>query len=139
MRNPLFPIIAAFVAGGIVTGAALSFAQPKPLAAAADMMSPSQERGGWGHGPGRMMMHRHAEMLRSFALVYTQQDRALSPADVQKIAEAFLLWHGNHSWKVTDVAAQPDGAIMFSLATADGATIAKFTIDPHTARVQRVS
>jgi hypothetical protein len=138
MRHPLFPVIAAFVAGGIVTGAALSFAQPKPPTATADVMSPPQERGGWGHGPGAMM-HRRAEMLRSFALVYTQQDRALSPSDVQKIAEAFLLWHGNHSWKVTDVAAQPDGAILFSLATADGATIAKFTMDPHTARIQRVS
>jgi hypothetical protein len=138
MRHPLFPVIAAFVAGGIVTGAALSFAQPKPPTATADVLPQAPERGGWGHGPGPMM-HRRAEMLRSFALVYTQPDRALSPADVQKIAEAFLLWHGNHTWKVTDVAAQADGAIQFSMATADGATIAKFTMDPHTARIQRIS
>jgi hypothetical protein len=138
MRHPLVPVIAAFVAGGIATGAALSFAQPRPPLAAAEVLPPPPERGGWGPGPGPMM-HRRVELLRSLALVYTQQDRALSPADVQKIAEAFLLWHGNHSWKVTDVAAQADGAIMFTMATADGATIAKFTMDPHTARIQRVS
>ena len=35
--------------------------------------------------------------LRTFALIYPQQDRNLTPPDVQKIAEAFLLWRGNHS------------------------------------------
>ena len=40
----------------------------------------------------------------TFALVYRQEDRKLTPPDVQKIAEAFLLWNGNHSWKVVDVA-----------------------------------
>ena len=137
MRHPLFPVIAAFVAGGIATGAALSFAQPKPPTATADVLTPPQERAGWGHGPGGPM-RRGAGMMRAFALVYTQPDRALSPADVQKIAEAFLLWHGNHAWKVTDVTAQADGAIMFSMTSADGAVIAKFTMDPHTARIQRV-
>ncbi len=136
MRHPLFAVVAAFVAGGIATGAALSFAQPRPPTTAAEVLPPPTDRGGWGHGPGPM--GGRAETMRSFALVYTQQDRALSPADVQKIAEAFLLWHGNHAWKVTDVAAQADGAIMFTMATADGATIAKFTMDPHTARLQRV-
>ena len=45
-------------------------------------------------------------------------DRKLTPPDVQKIAEAFLLWNGNHSWKVIDVAPAPDGTIGFALATA---------------------
>ena len=76
--------------------------------------------------------------LRAFALVYRQQDRALAPADVQKIAEAFLLFNGNHSWKVTDVAATADGKVGFTLATAEGSVIAKFAMDPHTAHVMRV-
>ena len=48
--------------------------------------------------------------LRNFALVYPQEDRKLTPPDVQKIAEAFLLWHGNHTWKVVEVAPAADGA-----------------------------
>ena len=78
------------------------------------------------------------QALRTFALIYRQQDRQLAAADVQKIAEAFLLWNGNHAWKVTDVAATADGPIGFSLATPEGSVVAKFTMDPHTARITRV-
>ena len=63
----------------------------------------------------------------------------MTPADVQKIAEAFLLWNGNHTWKVIDVAPTPDGAIGFSLATQDGSVIAKFTMDPHSGRIRRIA
>ena len=76
--------------------------------------------------------------MRTFALVYRQPDRQLAPADVQKIAEAFLLWNGNHTWKVIDVAPTPDGPIGFSLATPEGGVIAKFTMDPHTGKIERV-
>jgi hypothetical protein len=90
----------------------------------------------------RMMgwWHRHGGALRSgpFALIYRQRDRQLAPADVQIIAEAFLLRNGNHSWKVINVAALPDGPIGFSLATAEGSVIGKFTMDPHTGRVVRI-
>jgi hypothetical protein len=75
--------------------------------------------------------------MRTFALIYRQSDRQLAPADVQKIAEAFLLWNGNHTWKVTDVAATPEGPIAFSLASPEGSVIAKFTMDPHTAKIAR--
>ncbi len=75
---------------------------------------------------------------RAFALIYRQEDRALSSADVQKVAEAFLLWNGNHTWKVTDVAATSDGLVGFSLTTQEGSLVAKFTMDPHTARIERV-
>ena len=57
---------------------------------------------------------------------------------MQKIAEAFLLWNGNHTWKVIDVAAASDGAIGFSLATQEGSVIASFTMDPHSGRVTRI-
>ena len=77
------------------------------------------------------------QRLRTFALVYRQEDRNLTPPDVQKIAEAFLLWNGNHTWKVVDVAPTADGAIGFSLATQEGSVIARFTMDPHTGRVTR--
>jgi hypothetical protein len=89
---------------------------------------------GWMHGGP----DHHPMRPGAFALVYRAPDRNLSPADVQKIAEGFLLWRGNHTWKVTNVAPVADGAIGFSLATGDGAVVAKFTMDPHTGRVTRV-
>jgi hypothetical protein len=89
---------------------------------------------GWHDGAG----HRRPFNPGDFALIYRQPDRQLAPADVQKIAEGFLLWNGNHSWKVTNVAAAPDGPIGFSVETPEGSTIAKFTMDPHTGRIARV-
>lgn len=76
---------------------------------------------------------------RTFALVYPHKDRNLSPSDVKTIAEAFLLWNGNHSWKVTDVTQQKDGQIGFAYATANGAAVAHFTMDPHSGRLHRVN
>ena len=77
-------------------------------------------------------------MMRTFALIHRAADRKLTPPDVQKIAEAFLLWNGNHAWKVLNV--KPEGdAIGFDLATGDGSVIAHFTMDPATAHVTRVS
>lgn len=78
-------------------------------------------------------------MMRNFALVYPQADRNLTPPDVQKIAEAFLLWHGNHTWKVMEVAPAADGTIGFALATQEGSVIARFSMDPHTGRVTRTA
>ncbi len=149
---------AAFVAGGIATGAVMSHAQPAPPPPDAPMAGPMGDHmggppGDRGH-PWMHWMRRQMGMggpdaggpwaggpiggLRAFALIYRQQDRALTPPDVQKIAEAFLLWNGNHTWKVIDVAATPDGQIGFSLATAEGSVIGKFTMDPHTAHLLRV-
>lgn len=155
MRKTLMTAAAAFVAGGIVAGAALSVAQPAPGAPPAGpvgrphpgMMQNQGHPGwmqgpghpgmmGWGHGPGAMR-GRFGEM-RKFALIFRAPDRNLSPADVQKIAEAFLLWNGNHTWKVTGVAASTDGQIVFNLATPDGSVIAKFSMDPHNGHVKRL-
>jgi hypothetical protein len=90
------------------------------------------------HGPGRpwrfgRMMHR----MREFALIYPAPDRNLSGPDVQKIAEAFLLFQGNHTWKVTEVKEEPN-RVTFALATPDGTAIAHFAMDRHTARPERL-
>jgi hypothetical protein len=129
---------AAFVIGGIATGAVLSQAQPAPPG---PPNSPPMGMSMEGHGPHGMMgaMHRpdadRPFHPRDFALIYPKPDRQLSAADVQKIAEAFLLWHGNHTWKVADIAATPEGPIAFSLTTPEGSVVAKFTMDPHSGRL----
>ena len=142
MRKTILTAATAFVIGGIATGAVLSQAQPAPPPAQQmEGAGPDHHwAGGWGHHHGpRGEGWRHGERGdRPFALVYRQKDRQLTPADVQKIAEAFLLWNGNHTWKVANVAADPDGVIGFSLTTQDGSEIAKFTMDPHSGRIQRV-
>jgi len=141
MRNTLLAAAAAFVIGGVTVGSLISYAQPAPTP------SPGPEAGrdgaGWHDGPWPMEWIRHWREHHglvapgTFALVYHQADRNLTPPDVQKIAEAFLLWHGNHSWKVADVAAAPDGTVGFTLATQEGSVVARFTMDPHTGRVTR--
>jgi hypothetical protein len=89
---------------------------------------------GWMRGqPPHPMWHRAL-----FGLFYHQADKQLTPADVQKIAEAFLLWQGNRDWKVTQVTAGPDGKIGFAFATAEGGVIARFTMDSKTGRLARV-
>ncbi|MBV9782754.1 MAG: hypothetical protein JO264_02945 [Acidisphaera sp.] len=78
----------------------------------------------------------HGHML--FALLYRPEDRALAAPDVQKIAEAFLLWNGNHTWKVTEVAEAPDNTVTFAFATQSGDVIARFAMDRKTGHVRRV-
>jgi hypothetical protein len=138
MRQSLIAAAVAFVVGGIATGAVLSQAQPAPLPTAeTDGAAPHPGMGGWRH-----RMHagaqQHGFNPRAFGLIYRQEDRNLAPADVQRIAEAFLLWNGNHTWKVTSVAATAEGPIGFSLTTPEGSVVAKFTMDPHTGHIQRI-
>lgn len=146
MRKVILAAAAAFVAASLATGAVLAEAQPAlpPLEVPPEVPPPAagwmQHMPRWMHqgmrdgaGPGGP-----AGGPRVFALVYRQQDRQLSPADVQKIAEAFLLWNGNHTWKVANVAAMSDGLIGFSLTTQEGSVVARFTMDPHTARIIRI-
>jgi len=144
MRQTLLAAAAAFVIGGIATGAVLSEAQPPaPPAPVMDGAPPPRHAwmGGWGHhhGPGERdgMMHQRGEMMRASRLIYRAPDRQLAPADVQKIAEAFLLWNGNHTWKVVNVAPSSDGPVGFSFATPEGGVIATFTMDPHTGKIAR--
>jgi hypothetical protein len=139
VRQTLLAAAAAFVIGGIATGAVLSRAQSAPPPAHEMDGAPARPgMTGWGHHMMRQgMMHQRRFNPRTFALIYRQEDRQLAPADVQKIAEAFLLWNGNHTWKVTDVAPTVDGPIGFSLTTPEGSVVAKFTMDPHTGHIQR--
>src|SRR4051794_25786583 len=142
MRSTLTVAAAAFVAGALSAGAVLAVAAPQ--GAPGDVPPPPREAMAMGpHGPGPFGGPDHAggpmQRLRNFALIYRQTDRALSPADVQKIAEAFLLWHGNHSWKITDVAQAADGLVAFSIASPEGFVIAKFTMNPHTAKLNRIA
>ena len=136
MRQTLLAAAAAFVIGGIATGAALSQAQPAPPVQTDG--TPPPPGMGWAHHMREGMMHHRPFNRRAFALIYREKDRQLAPADVQKIVECFLLWNGNHTWKVSDVAATADGPIGFSLTTPEGGVIAKFTIDPHTGHIDRV-
>ena len=146
MRQTLLAAAAAFVIGGIATGAVLSQAQPVPPSVQETSGGPTH-LGPSPDGDPAMMGWRHHMMrdgmggrrnLKAFALLYRHEDRNLAPADVQKIAEAFLLWNGNHTWKVSNVASTADGPIGFSLTTSDGSVVAKFTMDPHSGRLQRV-
>ena len=136
MRQTILAAAAAFVIGGIATGAVLSQAQPTPPAPPPGVMDGHASHGmmDWMHRPG----HERPFHPRDFALIYRQPDRQLTAADVQKIAEAFLLWNGNHTWKITDVAATADGPIGFSISTPEGSVVAKFTMDPHTGHLTRV-
>jgi hypothetical protein len=137
MRKTILTTLAVLAIGGAATGILIAQAQPAPPPGSDDppwrqhMMGWMMHRGQDWQGEG--MMRR----LRTFALVYPQDDRKLTPPDVQKIAEAFLLWHGNHTWKVVEVAPAADGTIGFALATQEGSVIARFTMDPHSGRVTR--
>jgi hypothetical protein len=147
MNKPVITAaLAAFVLGGASTGVILASAQPAPPAPAEDggpmARGPMGRHDGMRHGPWAMRMGWHhgrgMEMMRTFALIHRVDDRQLTPADVQKIAEAFLLWNGNHTWKVLNVKPEDD-VIGFDLATGQGSVIAHFTMDPKTAHLARVS
>ena len=158
MNKTIVVAVAAFVLGSITTGALL--AQSQPAGPAAGLGGPSAADDGpmrhgrfgpgggmgWGMGPGggpmagwmRERQARRMELLRTFALIHRAEDRNLAPPDVQKIAEGFLLWNGNHTWKVLNTKVEGD-VIGFDLATGEGSVIAHFTMDSHNGRLSRVS
>ena len=137
MRKPL---LAALAALSLLGTAATASAQPaSPPGEGTPPPQPHHEPG--MHGPGewreRMMMHRPF-MPGTFALFYRQADKQLTSADISTIAQAILLWHGNHTWKVTGVGPGPDGTIQWTYTAPDGTVIAKFDMDPHTGYVTRI-
>ena len=115
-----------------------------------DLAQREEGRPGAGAGMERRMPHMPAgpHMMREHArrmpppspfrgLIFRKQDKALTAAEGQKIAEAILLWHGERDWKVADVA-EEEGVIRFAFATSDGGVIARFTMDRRTGRIRRV-
>jgi hypothetical protein len=99
-----------------------------------------QAGGRWGMASGRDHRHGHRRWMmaqRAFGLFYRVADKDLSVTDVQTIAQAMLLRHGNHTWKVTNVAQNQDNTVSFAFATTDGGVVARFTIDTHTGRIRR--
>ena len=145
MRKTIVAAVTALSLAGIGTGAVIAHAQPAPPPPGPGFDAPRGPHPHWGEWRHHMREGREAREGHrpfggpgTFALIHRQADRKLSPADVQTIAQAFLLWHGNHSWKVVDVAPTQDGKIGFAYATAQGGAIAHFTMDPHTGRVARI-
>jgi len=158
MRKLILAGVASIALGGLAAGTAskLVWAQPAPPDAVAvepghpggaPMPPPLPSPPPGMHGPWAM---RGPHGPRGFgegpltggpqaaALIFHPEDRQLTAPEVQKIAEAFLLWNGNRDWKVTQVVAGPNGKIGFAFATADGGVIARFTMDSKTGRVARV-
>ncbi|MCB8874701.1 hypothetical protein [Acidisoma silvae] len=86
------------------------------------------------HGPWDRMRH----LAQTWGLFFNQKDKNLSDSDVQTLATAVLLMHGNHSWKVADIADAADGTVTFAYATADGSVIARFSMDRHSGRLTRI-
>jgi hypothetical protein len=144
MRRFLLAATAVISLGGLSAAVLLTQAgaQPAPPQMADGSGGPPRgPMGGWRGGPhpgGPGWQHHDFHHARTFALLYHPDDRQLTVPEVQKIAEAFLLWNGNRTWKVTQVAAGPDGQISFAFATSDGGVIARFTMDSKTGRVHRL-
>lgn len=139
-------ILAAILASALGVGAAgtVRFALADDNDAGSAQTGPRTEleehgsaKEGWGRG-GPMGMHRFFHMMRTFSLFAPVEDRALTTADVQKIAEALLLWHGNHTWKVADVKEESNHTISFAYTTADGSVIARFEVDRKTGEFHRI-
>ncbi len=148
MNKHIVTALAAFVLGGISTGVLLAQAQPvgpwTPPPGGTAMGPPDGGpgmAGPWAAGPWaermRARMAHRMEMMRAFALIYRAEDRKLTPPDVKKIAEGFLLWNGNRTWQVLNVV--PDGDLIgFDLGTKEGSVIAHFTMDSKTGRLRRL-
>lgn len=154
MRKVIFAAIAASAISGALAGSLVQLASaeqsppaapvsegqftgPRPGMMGRELML---EHRGWMHQMHGMMPGMMGRFMGHgpFTLFYEAADRQLSAADVQKIAEAILLRHGNHTWKVTDVSEGPENSVGFAYAAPDGTLIARFTMDRRTGRIIRV-
>jgi len=129
--------------GGDVDGGLMMLAQSGPSGPAAGPgAGPGAERGpgpmGWrgghhGHGfrggmqggPGRFGMMR--------------TDKNLTPDEVRKIAEGFLLWRGERQLRVGAVEPGEGDWINLSVVTADnGGFVLRLAMDKNTGRIRRI-
>jgi hypothetical protein len=83
--------------------------------------------------------HLHLASARNWGLLSPQTDKKLSTADVQTLADAILLRHGNHTWKVANVVQNQDDTVSFAFATQSGEVIAQFAMNTHTGHVRRLA
>ena len=148
--------VAALLAGGVVPPM-LADAQTAPAAGAPAQVLPAQtpppgpmrvppSAGAWAHGPApgwappwmaRHAMHAAFAWRRTWGLFHRSADLALSPSDVQTIAEGLLLRNGEHDWKVGDVTANADHTVSFAFVTTHGDVIARFVMDTQNGRIRR--
>jgi hypothetical protein len=135
--------------GALILGGAGTYALTRP-ADAQDAPGPAKAdwphgwRGaedgqhGWGGGPHGRFHHHWMMAHKGFGLFYPVADKNLSVTDVQTIAQAMLLRHGNHTWKVANVAQNQDNTVSFAFTTADGGVVARFAIDTQSGHIRRV-
>jgi hypothetical protein len=130
-----------YAAAGIALAGVGSYALTRPAVAQdappAAVSQARHDRPDWGHGP-QGLHHRLMMARRNWGLFYPVKDKALSVTDVQTIAQAMLLRHGNHTWKVTNVAQNQDNTVSFAFTTADGGVVARFAIDTQSGHVRRI-
>lgn len=146
MKRIALPALAALAMGGWIAPAlAQEGSRPVPPAPGSEMPFDLAQMGpGMGppHGPPdprheRMMRRPGAPGASMGGLIFRREDRALTAPEVQRIAEAFLIWNGERSWKVGEVS-EEDRVVRFAFTTAEGGVIARFTMDRRSGRVRRV-
>jgi hypothetical protein len=156
MRKTML-VAAALSMAGAAAGGTVALAQDASQAPSVSNAAPADDdtqSGAQPRGPHQMRMgwwHRHHGehgpgergrgmpfMPGTFGLFAPRPDKNLSPADVQQIAQAILLWNGNHDWKVAQVQPGQNHEVTFAYVTGDGTTIAKFAINQDTGRITRV-
>lgn len=134
MKKIAIPALAALAMGGWIMPAL----SQDSAGLRADMPFELAQRGPGMGPPGpaqeRMMRPPGAPMD---GLIFRREDRALTAPEVQRIAEAYLLWNGERSWKVGEVK-EEEGLVRFAFTTAEGGVIARFTMDRRTGRVRRI-
>jgi hypothetical protein len=147
MRKVILPAVAILGLFGAASYVLprLADAQPAPAPAAVgdvpqDADVPQDPHGWMQHRHDRQAMHAHWRMehAKTWSLFTRVDDKQLTVADVQKIAEAILLRHGNHSWKIINVVANQDNTVSFAFGAADGTVIARFAMDTKTGHLRRI-
>lgn len=138
--------IAALAAGSWIAPVLAQPAPPAPPAQEQPAGPPGRgpmggPMGGPGMGPmGGPGMHHHGHHGRGpmGGLIYPREDKQLTAAEVQRIAEAYLLWQGERSWKIVNVREAANNTVEFAVATAEGSVIARFSVDRKTGRPRRI-
>ncbi len=142
---------AALAALALTAWIAPAMAQQAPPAAPPGQEAPRGPMGGamggpmggpgghmGGHGGGMHHGHHHGMRGPFGGLFFPREDKALTVAEVQKIAEAFLLWQGERNWRVTEVKEAANNTVEFALSTPEGSVVARFSVDRKTGRPRRI-